>query len=259
VGENRRAAPEERTFHAPDRRRMTAEQLVDSYFAAAGQTMDIEPMTLDPDGRRASSSRNTFGKPHRAWMLVSLSNERDRPSLTFPRAAVVADVLGAFGWSADRQAPRTDRETDANIRQPAVLANSTLTVWLTRASHGSPLADLAAEAASAEHLVESVFLRFLNRFPSAAERSLFVPPLAERFSERLLPVDQQELPLAWEPLPQVTWSNHLRSEANTIQQELARRAEIGPPPDARLRPEWREVYEDFVWSVVNLREFVWLP
>ena len=36
-------------------------------------------------------------------------------------------------------------------------------------------------------------------------------------------------------------------------------AREGPPPDARLRPAWREAFEDAVWSLVNTREFVWLP
>jgi hypothetical protein len=52
-------------------------------------------------------------------MLVSLSNERDRPSLTLPRAAIVIEVLEAFGWTAARQTPKTDRETAPNVLQPA--------------------------------------------------------------------------------------------------------------------------------------------
>ena len=60
-------------------------------------------------------------------------------------------------------------------------------------------------------------------------------------------------------LPTVSWGNHLQPEANSIKIELEARFRTGPPGDARLRPEWREVYEDFVWSLVNAREFVWLP
>ena len=41
--------------------------------------------------------------------------------------------------------------------------------------------------------------------------------------------------------------------------EMERRARAGPPPDARLRPEWREAFEDTVWTLVNTRDFVWLP
>ncbi|WP_234824034.1 DUF1553 domain-containing protein [Bremerella cremea] len=259
IGKQRTAEPARRLFNAPERRRMTAEQIVDSFYAAAGKEIDIDVMTLDPDGRRPASNRNNLGCVERAWMMVSTSNERDRPSLTLPRAAVLDDVLSAFGWSAERQIPRTDRETAPNVLQPAVIANGTLTVWMTRASHESPLADLAVEAKSPEALVDSVFLRFLSRLPTAEERQLFTEILDEGFADRLVPQDEIKLPTPPERLPLVTWSNHLRSEANSIQLEHAERARLGPPADPRLRTEWREVYEDFVWSVVNLREFVWMP
>ena len=259
VANNRDAAPEQRLFHAPDRRRMTAEQIVDSLYVATGCEMDVEELTLDPDGRRTASSRNTFGEPHRSWMLVSLSNERDRPSLTLPRAAMVVDVLTAFGWSADRQAPRTDRETDPNVLQPAVIANSNLTSALTRAAHKSVLADLAVEAESPEALLNSIFLRFVSRHPSDEEKEILLPQLREGFAQRLLPVDQVVTPLPPQRLPQVTWSNHLRNEADTIQKEHARRVQEGPPADPRLQSEWRIRYEDVLWSIANLREFVWVP
>ncbi len=259
IGENLHAEPAQRLFNAPERRRMTAEQIVDSFFTATGQKMDVEEMTLDPDGRRPARSRNTFGTPHRSWMFVSLSNERDRPSLTLPRAEMVIEVLSAFGWSAERQAPKTDRETDPNVRQPAVMANSSLTINLTKAAHDSPLADLAVEAKSVDALIDSVFLRFLSRYPTEEERTLFAPRLVEGFDSRLVPADQVKRPAPLERLPQVTWSNHLRSEANTIQKQHAQRVRQGPPADGRLQPEWRTRYEDFVWSVVNLREFVWMP
>ncbi len=259
IGENLAAAPQERLFNAPERRRMTAEQLVDSFYVAAGQRMKVEEMTIDPDGRRTAASRNTFGKPHRSWMFVSMSNERDRPSLTFPYAAMVEEVLTAFGWSADRQSPRTDRELAPNVRQPAVIANSHLTLWLTSASHQSHLADLAVEAETPEALVDSIFLSFLTRLPNAEEKQRFTQELAEGFQQRLVPADQRVQPPSWERLPQVTWSNHLRNEANSIQLEHARRVRQGPPADPRLQPEWRQRYEDFVWSVVNLREFLWMP
>ncbi|MBA2115275.1 DUF1553 domain-containing protein [Bremerella alba] len=259
TGNQQAADPTRRLFNAPQRRRMTAEQIVDSFHAAAGKEIDVETLTLDPDGRRPASNRNNLGRVERAWMLASISNERDRPSLTLPRVSVVDDVMVAFGWSAERQIPRTDREDEPNILQPAVIANGTMTVWLTRASHDSPLADLAVNAKSPGQLVDSVFLRFLSRLPSDQERELFVEALRQGFDQRLVPKSQIKHPEPLERLPQVTWSNHLRSEANTIQQEHARRARVGPPSDPRLQPQWREVYEDMVWSVVNLREFVWMP
>jgi len=259
VGQNLTAAPEQRFFNAPERRRLTAEQIVDSFYAAAGQTMQVEQLTLDPDGRRASDNRLTLGYPKRSWMLVSLSNERDRPSLTLPRAAIVIEVLEAFGWSGARQTPKTDRETAPNVLQPGVLSNSALTTWLTRASHGSPLADLAVNAETPSEVVESIYLRFYGRMPTTAERAPFEQALAKGFRERLVPAQNIQTPTPLEQLPQVTWSNHLVSEATSIQQENERRARLGPDPDPRLKNEWREVYEDMIWSLVNAREFVWVP
>ncbi|MGC4007417.1 MAG: DUF1553 domain-containing protein [Pirellulales bacterium] len=53
VGKNLTAPPDARFFNAPDRRRLSAEQVVDSLFAASGNALDVEQLTLDPDGRRA--------------------------------------------------------------------------------------------------------------------------------------------------------------------------------------------------------------
>lgn len=259
TGKNLIASPELRFFAAPERRRMTAEQIVDALFSAAGQQMDVEEITFDPDGRRPSSNRLTLGVPRRAWMFASLANERDRPSLSLPRAQAVADILEAFGWSGSRQNPRTDRETSPNVLQPGVLANSTASVWLTRAARESGLAELAVKSTSPEQLVDSIFLRYLSRLPTDTERAPLVRVLAKRFNERLVPASEIQTPTPLEPLPRVTWSNHLRSEATTIAMELERRARMGSPPDPRLRPEWREVFEDVVWSVINIREFVWVP
>lgn len=259
VGQNLTAAPEQRFFNAPERRRLTAEQVVDSFYAASGQTMQVEQLTLDPDGRRASDNRLTLGYPKRSWMLVSLSNERDRPSLTLPRAAVLIEVLEAFGWTAARQTPKTDRESAPNVLQPGVLSNSALTTWLTRASVGSPIAELAVTTQAPGELVDSIYLRFFGRMPTTAERTPFEQALAAGFKDRLVPTAEIQTPTPLEPLPQVTWSNHLRSEATTIQQENDRRARQGSEPDPRLKSEWREVYEDMIWSLVNSREFVWVP
>ena len=258
-GHNLDASPEMRFFNAPERRRLTAEQIVDSLHAAAGMPMDVEELTFVHDGRRPIGSRQSMGSPHRAWMFASLNNERDRPSLSLPRARAVVDVLKAFGWNGSRQQPGTQRETAPNVLQPGILANGTLSMTLTRAAHESTLAQLALESDSPDALVETIFLRFLGRFPTPAERAIFVPPLAENFDARRVPADEIEPPAEPPPLPLVTWFNHLRPDANTIQRKIEERTKQGPPPDPRLSDDWRKVYEDFVWSLVNTREFVWMP
>ena len=155
--------------------------------------------------------------------------------------------------------PRTDRETSPNILQPGVLANGTLSTWLTSASYKSALAQLAIDAKSPESLVKSLFLRFLSRFPTAAEQESFGKALASGFDDRLLSPDKFELPEPQPILPKVTWTNHLVPEATTIQNENERRARNGLPADPRLEAQWRDNFEDIVWSLVNHREFVWIP
>lgn len=259
TGQNLTAVPEKRFFNAPERRRLTAEQVVDSLFAVSGQPIETEEITFDPDGRRPANTMITLGYPKRAWEFASLSNERDRPSLSLPRAQAVTDVLEAFGWTGSRQSPRTDRETDPNVLQPGVLANSTVSVWTTRAALGSGIAELAVKAESPEALAETLFLRVLGRQPTGAEKAPLVEALAEGFSTRLASESEIKPPAPLPPLSRVTWSNHLVSEANVIKVEMEQRARQGPPPDPRLRANWREAYEDVVWTLVNNREFVWMP
>lgn len=259
IGRNLQASADQRFFNAPDRRRLTAEQIVDALHAVTNNPIDVEELTFVHDGRRSVSNRLSLGHPTRAWMFGDLKNERDRPSLSLPRARIVVDVLEAFGWTGARQKPITNRETDPNVLQPGVLANGSLTSTLTRATYGSELAELAVRAASAEKLVEELFLRILSRPPSDSERVAFSQALAAGFDTRLIPADQVQAPVELPQLPLVTWFNHLRPDANTIQQELERRVRMGPPADPRLETPWREVYEDIVWSLINHREFVWLP
>ncbi len=259
VGTNRTTSPELRFFVSPDRRRLSAEQIVDSLTLASGLQMDSEELTFDPDARRPANNRLTLGIPRRAWMFASLANERDRPSLSLPRARAYTDIMEAFGWSGSRQNPRTTRELSPNVLQPGVLGNSTASQLLTRASFQSGLAELAVSAPSPEDLVDSVFLRYLSRLPTELEREPFVAAIKIGFNTRLVPDNERPVIKEVEVFPKVTWSNHLRSEANSIAVELEQQARNGAPPDPRLRAEWREVYEDVVWSVLNLGEFVWIP
>jgi hypothetical protein len=259
TGKNLTAPATARFFAAPDPRRLTGEQVVDALFAVSGQPMQVEELTLDLDARRPADSFVSLGSPRRAWMLASLSNERDRPSLNLPRAQAVVDVLEAFGWTGSRQNPRTDREAEANVLQPGALANGTMSVWLTRVAHGSGLADLAVGAATPEALVEELFLRVVGRAPTAAERAPLVRSLGAGFAARLVPPAEVVPPKPPPPLPWLSWSTHLMPEANAVMLDLEQRARAGPPPDAQLRPAWRETFEDVVWSLVNTREFVWLP
>jgi mono/diheme cytochrome c family protein len=259
IGQNAGANSEQRFFAAPDRRRLTAEQIVDSLYLATGSEMDVEELTFVHDGQRPIGKRQSLGCPKRAWMFASLNNERDRPSLSLPRARAVTDVLQAFGWSGSRQKPISARDTEPNVLQPGILSNGALAMTLTRASLNSELSKRAIEATTAESLVDEWFRRVLCRQPSVDERQTFSTALREGFDNRLVPAGQVQYPEPLPQLPLVTWFNHLQGETNTIQQELERRVNIGPPPDPRLDVNWRATYEDFVWSLINHREFVWVP
>ncbi|MEZ6089335.1 MAG: DUF1553 domain-containing protein [Pirellulaceae bacterium] len=259
VGKNLSASASMRLFNAPDRRRLSAEQIVDSMHHATGRPIDAEELTFVHDGRRELGQRQTLGRPTRAWMFGDLKNERDRPSLSLPRARAVVDVLEAFGWTGARQMPIAAREVDPNLLQPGVLANGTLSMSLTRAAYQSDLAQLAVATPSAEALVDSLFRRFLSRKPKPEERRAFTEALAVGFADRLVPADRMVPVTQLPPLPQVTWFNHGRAKANEIQLEIERRVLAGPQPDPRLSANWRATYEAAVWSLINHREFVWMP
>ena len=256
---NLAASPELRFFSGPERRRLTAEQVVDSLFAATGNQLDIGELTFVHDGKRPLSNRQTLGFPRRAWMLADLNNERDRPSLALPAARTITDVLEAFGWKGARQQPIMQRNLDPNVLQPGILANGTLVAGLSRASNQSDLAELAVNAASPDELVETMFLRVLARRPTAEEQKQFSAALETGFADRVIPAVEVRPIVNPEPLPQITWFNHQRHEATKVQNAVARRVQKGPPADPRLRPAWREKFEDMVWSLINHREFVWIP
>ena len=152
----------------------------------------------------------------------------------------MVDVLEAFGWTGSRQKPITERETDPNVLQPGVLANGTLTMTLTRAAHGSELADWRSTR-SRRTIGGHVVSARLSRRPKPDEREAFVAALAEGFDSRLVPADEITPPEELPPLPQVTWFNHLRPKANTIQQEMERRVRAGRRPTRAYVPLARSV------------------
>ena len=260
-GDNHGVAPEMRFFHAPDQRRLLAEQVVDSFFHATGQEMHAGELTFVHDGVHPMNRRLTLGSPERAWEFASLNNERDRPSLSLPRAQPIADVLQAFGWTGSRQKPIFRRDVSPNVLQPGILSNGTLSVLLTRVSAGSDLAEMAVEAESVNALLDRLYLRFLSRYPTAEDRKQLLPILSTGFQQRLVTEDQRsdQSDTSQRRFPQITWTNHLVPEANEIQLELQGYILAGPPADTRFETQWRELYEDVVWSLVNHREFVWMP
>ena len=247
-------------FSAPVQRRMTAEQVVDSLFAVAGKPLQSEELTMDNDGKQNAKAMISLGFPRRAWEFTSLSNERDRPSLAIPQAQAIVDVLENFGWRPSRQEPKSEREVDPNMRQPAVVANGSLGVWVTTLSEDHAFTALATRPdLTIDDLVDRLFERVLTRPPNKQERRLYTDLLGEGFQQRIVPESKRPPVTRREPLMHVAWSNHLSKEANRIKIELEKRAREGDPPTVALQPQWRERLEDALWSLMNSPEFVYLP
>ena len=246
-----------RLFAAPPRRRLSAEQVVDSSFDAFGRKFDVEPLCIDLDGARPPINGLNFGKPRRAWEFVYSSNERDRPSLTLPRNEAVTELLLAFGWTGSRQDAQADRRVEPMAIQPALLANGTVSRWLTRLSDDSRLTALCLQNRPIELLVEDLFLGILTRKPTDEERRAVISVLKPGYATRVNAV-AAAVP-ARKPQPYVAWSNHLDPEATDIRIREAAEARQGPPPTRRLTPAWRERMEDVLWTLLNLPERVYVP
>ena len=249
----------DRWFEGPYRRRMTAEQIVDSAFHVVGQRMQTEALTLDVEGAYPASRFLNFGYPRHAWEFTTMANERDRPSLALPRAQAIADVLKAFGWRNSRPEPVSARDETPNVIQPAVLANGTMGVWLTRLTDDGGLTQMMLRERSVDALVDDLFLRLLTRRPSRDERQRFVGLLTPGYQQRIVPEDERasvEPPFRFR---YVSWSNHLKPEANSIKIEMQQVARRGPAPTRMLRTAWRERAEDAVWSLMNSPEMILVP
>ena len=86
------ASAEVRLFAGPVRRRMSAEQLVDSLFAVAGKPFGSEELCVDPEGRRPPTEMLNLGVPT-PRLAIRLDGQRARP-------------------------PRADAPRDADVRRP---------------------------------------------------------------------------------------------------------------------------------------------
>jgi hypothetical protein len=251
------SSAEGRLFAGPVRRRLTAEQLVDSLFAVAGKDFGSERLCVDPEGRRPPNEMLDLGEPRRAWQFASTANERDRPALSLPVTQSFVDLMQTFGWRPARQDPITVREQAITPLQAALLANGVLTGRVARLSDDSAFTDLALRDGTVEDLVRALVLRVLSRPASDAETARLAAFLASDFEGRV--VHGAPLNPKRRPVRRVSWSNHLHPRATELQLEEEKAARAGDPPTYRLTPEFRERMEDVVWALVNGPEFVFLP
>lgn len=246
-------------FTAPAPRRISAEQLVDSLFAATGKPFQVEPVNLDIDSVRTIDNALDLGRARRAWMLGSTSNERDRPSLMLPRIQAVAEVMEVFGWRGARpDAASGLRECEANVLQPALLSNGTMMTWLTRLTDDHGLTRLALEAQPLDRLLDRLFLRLFTRHPGEQERAAYRHALQTGYETRRVTNPPRPAAPAHGHRKYVAWSNHMKSEANSLRLEEEAAARRGDPATARLDSEWRRRFEDVIWALLNAPEWTYV-
>lgn len=243
-------------FASATRRRMEAEQLADSVFLAVGKPFDVEELNMNADGRQAWGNFQNLGVPRRAWQFACTANERERPSMTLPRAQSVIDLLMAFGWRQNRQEPINERIEDPTPLTSLVLVNGVAVSRAVDLSDNGELVDLCLEDQPVERLVERLFVCFLTRKPTAEEAERFTNLLSEGYASRATGAERTPQKVDRSPL---TWSNNLDAEANRIGEERQDKALKGDPPTRRLTADWRERVEDMVWVLVNSPEFVVVP
>jgi len=256
---SRTVKPDDRLFQGQGRRRLTAEQLVDSLFSVAGKDFDCEELNFDLDAHRGYRDFLNLGFPHRAWEFVGLSNERDRPSLAKPSAQPFTDVLTNFGWRDSRAEPKTVRDEAPNVIQPALLANGVLGERITRLSDDSAFTAMALRDQPLDDLITQLYQRVLTRLPSARERAAFTAMLSPEYGERLLAVPSGLVAKK----PRVTkfamWSNHLNADSTPVVYERERLVHAGDPPTPHLAAAWRERMEDAVWALMITPEYTYVP
>lgn len=239
--------------HVETQRRMSAEQLVDSLFLAAGKPFAGE--TMGVHGTDPGSAQ--LPQPQRSWQFAALPNERDRPALGMPVNQTIVDVLTTFGWSGSRQQPRSERENITTPLQPLILFNGIASQRIVRLSDRSAITELCLEAETVEQLVERLFLTVLSRRPTEFENRAFASFLRSSFFDRQTGLPKEELP----PLTtfQPDWRKHLRPEQSELMMAAQKRVALGEAPTKRLSPEFRERLEDVVWALINTPEFSTLP
>ncbi|WP_166819682.1 DUF1553 domain-containing protein [Thalassoroseus pseudoceratinae] len=246
-------------FAGPVRRQMSAEQILDSLFVACGKDLHAGLLTLDPDGAQNGRTFVNLGSPRRAWEFASLSNERDRPSLSLPMAQDFTDLLKTFGWRPSRAEPITVRDVQPTVLQPGILANGVIGRRFTRMSSDSAFTELALKDVAVDEFIDSVYLRTLTREPTPEERIAFRELLSDGFEKRV-----RELPANAIATPRpynrgVSWSNHLSEDANSVMIDLQKAVVAGDPPTKRLDDNWRARAEDLLWSMINTPEFIFVP
>ncbi|NBP85999.1 MAG: DUF1553 domain-containing protein, partial [Mycobacteriaceae bacterium] len=252
--------PADRLFASPARRRLAAEQMVDSLFAVTGKPMDSELLTLDNDAKSSAKDFLNLGYAHRAWQFTGLSNDRDRPALSMPKTQAILDVLAMFGWRETRQGPLSTRNDSPNVLQPAVLANGDMgNGRIARLTDDCAVTDLCVQDQPLPALVDALVARVFSRPATAVERAKFIAYLEAGYADRVVNCGPKKLRKDFDGSQLLSWTNHLNAKASEIKYLVEEKAHQGDEPTPRLKKDWRERAEDVLWAMVNSPEFVFVP
>jgi hypothetical protein len=252
--------PKVRNFAGQYRRRMSAEQVVDSLYASVGKEFNSELLTLDNDSRQAAKDFLNLGVPRRAWEFTSLSNDRDRPALAMPKTQEIIDVMAMFGWRESRQSALSVRNDAPNVLQPAALANGDMANGrISRLCDDCGITEFCVTKQPLEELVKGIFQRLLTRQPTSEELAAFSEHLRPGYEDRVLPAPPKKLAKEYDPSLLLSWSNHLNARATELKLALEEKARKGDEPTPRLQANWRERAEDLVWAMMITPEFVFVP
>lgn len=254
VGPRQPVDASQRTFASQTRRRMSAEQVVDSLFSAVGKRMHAEELNFDPNGTQGFL---TLPAPEKAWQFASLSNERDRPALALPVNQMILDVLQTFGWRETRPDPWTRTDAEPNPLQPLMMANSQIINQIVRLTEESVVTEWCLEDITAEALTTRLFLATVSRRPNPSELKLVSQVLSEGFAKRKTGAPKP--PPVKRIVAHVDWDKHLKGEASVELMAAEKQAREGDPVTVRLTPDFRRAVEDVLWSLVNSPEFVFVP
>ncbi len=243
-------------FRGPLRRRLTAEQVVDSLHVATGKPMRGEVQSFGQDGSQPRSTFPEMGRPARAWQLVCSASERDRISLGIPQVDMLNELLTAYGWRPQRQDPLDRPDATPTPLQPLALANGPAAAGLLDATADAWLTQAAREAESPAAFVQLISLAVLGRRASDVELSRLTSLVSDGFETRCT---GEADPIESVYRRRISWRNHFDPVADELVRARIAELEAGAAPTHQLTADWRERAEDLQWVLVNSPEFVWVP
>jgi hypothetical protein len=243
-------------FRGPVRRRLTAEQVVDSLHVATAKPMRGEVQSFGQDGSQPRTTFPEMGRPSRAWQLICTASERDRISLGIPQVDMLNELLTAYGWRPQRQDPQERPDEMPTPLRPLALANGPAAAGLLDATPEAWLVEAATEAESPEQFVQLLSLAVLGRRATEQEAARWSSLVSDGFEDRETGELDESIAVYRR---RISWRNHFDPVADELVRERIAELEAGGTPTRRLTDAWRQRAEDLQWVLVNSPEFVWVP